>query len=220
VIKLLAAIGFLGLNLYTYYFMARDAVIPPRESFDEFPMDFGPWHCAERGSLSEGVLRNLGATDYLICDYERHKPAGFVSVYLGYHATQIREEGGGSGENSIHPPAHCLPGSGWDIIENRVVRLSLPGMPVRNAPVRRLVIAKGQARQLVYYWYQSRGRVIAEDWKKIVYMGWDRAIRHRTDGSLVRFTVPIIRDDVDAAEEQFRDLAPQIVALLPKRVPV
>ncbi len=217
-IKLLVAVGFLALNAYIYHWMARESVIPPRESFASFPMVFDDWRCAEREYISADVLRNLGATDYLICDYRRD--AQVVGVYVGYHATQIREQGGGSGENAIHPPAHCLPGSGWDIIGNRTVLLDLPGLPQEGARAKRLVIAKGESRQLVYYWYQSAGRVIAEDWKKIVYVGWDRATRGRTDGSLVRFTVPIVRGDEERAERAFRELAPSVLADLGRYVPV
>ncbi|MBW2667037.1 MAG: EpsI family protein, partial [Deltaproteobacteria bacterium] len=80
-------------------------------------------------------------------------------------------------------------------------------------------IAKGNARQLVYYWYQSRGRVISEDWQKIVYVGLDRALQGRTDGSLIRFSVPILGNDDAAAEATFQDLASRILTLLPDYVP-
>ena len=60
-------------------------------------------------------------------------------------ARQVREEGGGSAENSIHPPAHCLPGSGWDLIHVETVELDLPGLPQNPAFVKRLLIAKGDA---------------------------------------------------------------------------
>jgi EpsI family protein len=85
--------------------------------------------------------------------------------------------------------------------------------------VKRLLIAKGQQRQLVYYWYQSRGRVIAEDWQKIIYVGYDRATRGRTDGALVRFTLPVYRENEAAAEEAFLDLAPEVLGRLPEFVP-
>ena len=98
--------------------------------------------------------------------------------------------------------------------------LEMPGLPGGSASVNRLIIAKGDLRQLVYYWYQSRGRVIARDWQKILYVGWDRAMRGRTDGSLVRFSIQIGRKSGDeAAEKAFRALAPQVVALLPDYVP-
>lgn len=218
-IKLAVAIGFLALNAYTYYWMAREAVIPPRDTFVSFPLEIDAWSCPGREEIDAQTLRNLGATDYLICDY-RTADAGRVGLYVGYHATQIREEGGGSGENSIHPPAHCLPGSGWDIIDNQTVRLDMPGLPDENGTAKRLIVAKGQARQLVYYWYQSRGRVISEDWQKILWVGWDRATRGRTDGALVRFMIPIARGNEERAERDFQSLAPRIVSQLARYVPV
>jgi EpsI family protein len=99
------------------------------------------------------------------------------------------------------------------------VEVDFQGLPQVPATVRRLVIARGDERQLTYYWYQSRGRVVSQDWKKILYVGFDRAVRSRTDGSLVRFTVPILRQDEAAAEASLYDLAPRILALLPAYVP-
>ena len=217
--KLIVAIAFLALNVYTYHFMARKSVIPPRESFASFPLEIDRWRCAHNQPLDPGVKENLGATDTLICDYVEDADPHLVGVYVGYHATQVREEGGGSGENSIHPPAHCLPGSGWDIIESSTVPLTFPGVSDPKARAKRLVIAKGQARQLVYYWYQMQGRFIAEDWQKILYVGWDRAAHGRTDGALVRFTIPLRAGDDAKAEEAFRDLAPRILSLLSRYVP-
>jgi len=223
-VKLAAALGFLLLDLYVYHFFATQAVIPPRESFAAFPFEQGTWSCARAERMGDDVERNLGVSDYHLCDWSRRPdgasaPDAIANVYVGYHATQVREQGGGAAENSIHPPAHCLPGSGWDIIASRSVALDLPGLPGGPAPVKRLVIASGAARQLVYYWYQGNGRVVAEDWQKILYVGLDRATRGRTDAALVRFTVPILAGDESAAEAVFRDLAPRIVAELPAYVP-
>jgi EpsI family protein len=222
--KLAAALGILLLNLYIYHELATEAVIPPREHFDSFPLAHGEWSCKRPVRMEADVEKNLGVTDYHLCDWIRPAAAAgelpsLVSVYVGYHATQVREEGGGSNENSIHPPAHCLPGSGWDIIQLESVDADMPGLPQHPTRVRRLQIAKADQRQLVYYWYQSNGRVIAEDWRKIVYVGLDRALRGRTDGALVRFTVPILNGDEASAEAAFRELAPQLVAELPAYVP-
>jgi EpsI family protein len=213
------AAAFLALNFYTYHFFATAAVLPQRDPLDDFPLQLGDWRCDTPQELTEAIIDNLGVTDYRICDYVRRAPWGHVNLYLGYHASQVRREGGGSGENSIHPPEHCIPGSGWDIIDRRAIELDLPGLPQRPAHVNRLIIAKGNSRQLVYYWYQSRGRVIAEGWKKIAGVFWDRAVRHRTDGSLVRFTIPVRNDDAEAAEADFREVANHVVPLLPVYIP-
>jgi EpsI family protein len=222
--KIAAAVGFLLLNLYVYYGFATDAVIPARRSFDQMPLEQGEWSCMHPERMDAPTEENLGVTDYHLCEWRRSDDDGggimpLVGVYLGYHATQIREEGGGSDENSIHPPAHCLPGSGWDIVRLETVAIDLPGLPQNPTHVRRLVIAKGSYRQLVYYWYQQAGRVIAEDWEKIVYMGWDRASRGRTDGALVRFTIPIVSENEEAADAAFRELATRMVGGLGDYVP-
>ncbi|MBW2362972.1 MAG: EpsI family protein [Deltaproteobacteria bacterium] len=217
--KLAAAIALLGLNFYVYHYFARDPVVPPRAVFADFPLELAEhWTCTPE-AMQDDVIENLGVTDYLICSYNHAEEPWIAGVYIGYHETQVREEGGGSGENSIHPPAHCLPGSGWNIIQNESVPLDLPGLPQPGANVKRLLIAKGDLRQLVYYWYQSRGRVIAEDWQKILYVGYDRATRGRTDGALVRFTLPIHRKDEAPAEEAFRSLAPEVLRRLSEFVP-
>ena len=218
-IKLSVALMFLGLNFYTYHYLATDPIFPDRESFEEFPDQLGNWSCRERQAMDDEIIGNLGVTDYLLCNFENPELVGVVGVYVGYHASQVREGGGGYGDTAIHPPAHCLPGSGWDIIDNRLVELDLPGLPRSPAMVRRLVIARGDHRQLVYYWYQSRGRVVSQDWQKILYVGFDRAVRNRTDGALVRFTVPILLKDEAAAEAGFYELAPPILAMLPAYVP-
>lgn len=221
--KIAVAFGFLMLNAYVYHFFASTELTPARRAFDRFPLELGDWRCEEPEEIPSGMVRNLGVTDYLTCTFAREDPHQVVGVYLGYHASQVRREGGGSGENSIHPPKHCLPGSGWSILDLQRARLELPGLPEGGADVNRLVIARGNQRQIVYYWYHSRGRVIAEDWEKIVLLFWDRARRQRTDGSLVRFTIPLARgseQEVNRAEEAFTDLAsrilPQLAAYIPE----
>ena len=216
--KLAIALGFLGLNIYTYHYLATDEVYPPRAQFENFPLEVDEWGCAGREKIGDNIVRALDVTDYLQCTYRRVAPRETVAFYAGYHQTQVRTQGGAA-STAIHPPKHCLPGSGWDIIAAEVVPLEIPDWQDGSANVNRLVIAKGEIRALVYYWYQSRGRVIAEDWMKIVYQFWDRAIRNRTDGALVRFTVPIIRGEDERAESAFQDLAHLLVPELSDYLP-
>ena len=217
--KLSVAAAFLALNFYVYHHLASEEVQPARLSFAAFPDHLGHWTCPAQQRVDPKVLENLGVTDYLLCDFRRESPRAVANVYVGYHASQVRKEGGGPKGTSIHPPKHCLPGSGWDIIQAERVPLDLPLLPQPSAPVNRLVIAKGEARQLVYYWYQSRGRVVADDWKKILLLFWDRARLQRSDGSLVRITVPLQRGEMAEAEGAFRDLAALVVEKLPAYIP-
>jgi EpsI family protein len=217
ILKLAAALFFLGLNAYTYHYFATDEVIPVRKVLAEFPNDLGAWHCAHRERIDDEVMDVLGASDYLVCGYQNAETAQTIGLYVGYHETQVRKQGGGLSRSAIHTPNHCLPGAGWDVIGRSKIPLGGPGVPA-GAEVNRILIAKGEDRSLVYYWYQANGRVIADDWRKIVYLFWDRATRYRTDGALVRFTVSV-RGDETKAEAQLRDLIAHVVPELPAYVP-
>jgi EpsI family protein len=217
--KLLVAGAFVLLNFYVYNSLGTGAETPSRQSFSEFPTQLGDWLCAKRIEMAPEIFEALGATDYLICNFRRAETGEFVNLYVGYHETQVREEGGGADENSIHPPEHCLPGSGWDVIDADVVPLNVPGIEGLPGEAKRFIIARGKDRQLVYFWYQSRGRVIARSHEVILYRFWDRATRNRTDGSLVRITIPISSRNPDKAEESFRDFASSFGPLLSDYIP-
>ena len=100
-----------------------------------------------------------------------------------------------------------------------LTRRSSRSTQVRAGEAKRFVIAKGNQRALVYFWYHSRGRVLARNHHKILYMFLDRARSGRTDGSLVRFTIPIRFGDEDAAEATFREFAGTITPMLSEYVP-
>ena len=218
-IRIAIAIAFILVNFYIYYLLGTDEFIPERESFSHFPLEIEDWNCGGRETMDPAVLENLGATDYLVCNYRGSDPLSLANVYVGYHETQVRREGGGAGENSIHPPEHCLPGSGWNVIDSQVVPIEFEGLPNGSGEAKRFVIAKGGSRQLVYFWYQSRGRAIARNHEVILYRFLDRALRQRTDGSLVRITVPIVNDDEAGAETRLLQFSESFVPQLDTYIP-
>jgi EpsI family protein len=84
--------------------------------------------------------------------------------------------------------------------------------------VNRVTVAKAQDRQLVLYWYQERGRIVASEYRGKAYKAWDAATRGRTDGALVRVSAPIVGSEAEAAREvgEFtRRLLPLLPAFLP-----
>jgi EpsI family protein len=212
--KFLAAFIILCLNAYVYWYMGSEEVLPPRSQFAEFPDQFGDWRCVNRETMDEATVANLRVTDYISCAYVNSEKEDFTHLYIGYHQRQTRDRESGRAA-VIHPPEHCLPGSGWDVIDSEIVPIDVGA----GGEAKRFVIAKGNNRSLVYFWYHSRGHVIARNYQKIMWMFLDRARRGRTDGSLVRFTIPIRNGDFETAEAHFQEMAKAVTPLLSDYVP-
>jgi EpsI family protein len=88
--------------------------------------------------------------------------------------------------------------------------------------VNRYLIEKGIDRQLVLYWYQSHGRVVASEYWSKFFLVKDAIQLNRTDGSLVRIIAPIlprVADGEQQAEQTalrfLQTLFPQLSSYLP-----
>jgi EpsI family protein len=88
--------------------------------------------------------------------------------------------------------------------------------------VNRAVIAQGDIRQLVYFWFVERGRVQTNEYAVKWQIFWDALTMNRTDGALVRVTtfVPNVLHlpEADARLAEFvRVLDPKLAYYLPQR---
>jgi EpsI family protein len=161
--------------------------------------------------IAPRVLEKLGLTDYVSRSYLA-PDLREVQLYIGYYASQRTGA-------TYHSPRNCLPGSGWQILESGTARV--PGPDGRPVTVNEMLIGKGTDRMVALYWYQDRGRVVASEYLAKVYLVWDAATRHRTDGSMVRVLVPARDDGDDVAEarSEGRAFAARLMPLLPAFLP-
>ena len=167
---------------------ARESEGPvSRESFASFPMTIGPWKSVVDPPLDADVLKVLGVDDYLSRAYYRSDEEA-VGLYMGYYASQRQGD-------TIHSPANCLPGAGWEPVSEGRLQISDVDGAGRNIVVNRYVIQKGLDRSLVLYWYQGRGRVVANEYWSRAFLIRDAMVSNRTDGSLVRIFVPVAPGD-------------------------
>jgi EpsI family protein len=82
------------------------------------------------------------------------------------------------------------------------------------------LIELGNQRQLVYYWFQQRGRTIDNEFTVKWYLFWDALTRHRTDGALVRIITPVPEaSSVEEADRRLTDLVSRVVPDLTRFVP-
>jgi exosortase D (VPLPA-CTERM-specific) len=161
---------------------APNGHVPPRESFASFPLQLGDWS-GRREAMAPVYLDALKLDDYLMADYvSRNRPP--LNLYVAWYDNQVAGE-------ATHSPKGCLPGGGWrieDLHETAIHQVRIDAEPLR---VNRALIQYGDQRQLVYYWFQQRGRVVTSEYLVKWYLLVDAVLRHRTDGALVRLIVPI-----------------------------
>jgi len=181
-----------------------------REPLGSLSRNIDGWRAVEDTPLEDDVLSVLGVDDYVNRIYA-HAGAPVVSVYVGYYASQRQGD-------TIHSPQNCLPGAGWQAVDSGRTTIDAGGTQV---PVNRYVIEKGLDRQVVLYWYQGRGRIVANEYANKLWLMVDAARLHRTNGALVRVIAPVtaatggIRGADEAAAGFARALFPQLPSYLP-----
>ena len=74
-------------------------------------------------------------------------------------------------------------------------------VPTETAPilVNKYVVSNGDTKSVVLYWYQSHGRVVANEYRATLYVVADAIRLNRTDTALVRVVVPVANDDVQTS---------------------
>jgi EpsI family protein len=213
------ALTLAALFVLTTLFLARASKAEPtpiRESLAGLPIVLGNWQGRVERDFEPEIVRVLGVDDYTVRSYS--SAGRRVGLYIGYHATQRHGD-------TIHSPLNCLPGAGWTpaMQDRAVVTVADPATGAdRHIQINKVVIERGLDRQLVLYWYQSHGRVVASEYWGKVYTVVD-AIRHnRTDAALVRVIAPVASRDADelataekAAVEFVQTLFPHLGKHLP-----
>ncbi|ROS06128.1 exosortase D (VPLPA-CTERM-specific) [Sinobacterium caligoides] len=189
----------------------REDIHPERESFVSVPLVNDNWR-GKSVKLSEDVLGVLKLTDYMNANYISRQDGAIVNLYAAYYASQRRGA-------SIHSPKSCLPGGGWVLQEFGQHEISnVPSM--KGVNVNRSIIVKGESKQLVYYWFEQRGRKLTNEYLLKWYLMQDAIMINRTDGALVRLVSPIAFDetaeDVDKRFESFLlEFYPDVMKAVP-----
>ena len=195
-------------GLAIYFVSGRTEIIPDRTRFVGFPDRMGEWqgHTAIIDSATEKALE---FDDYILSDYSR--PDGkAVNLYVAYYASQRKGE-------SPHSPMVCIPGGGWAITNLQEINYDNQG---EAQPLNRVIIEKGTVKQIVYYWFDERGRQIANEWWAKFYLLADAIVKNRTDGALVRLTTLVLpgetdRTPISACRPSCSDAVPRLAEFLP-----
>lgn len=204
---LLVVILVAGILVNAWAYLGEAHVV--RKQLKDFPRQVGAWQqTGTDARLDSETLKVLRASDYLLRDY-RSADGRVANFYVGYYATQ--RDGA-----TYHSPLNCLPGSGWIMSDPARVTITLPDG--RAFTANRYLIQNGDQKDLLVYWYQGRGRAVASEYWGKFYTVLDSVRLRRSDGAMVRVTIPVDKSEA-AALKMATDLAANATAVLSEFVP-
>jgi len=186
-------------------------VFPPRTPLASFPVQLGPWSGTDQ-AIEQDVVVRLGRGDFLWRNYnlaDKSQPP--INLFVAYLPSQRAGD-------TIHSPQNCLPGAGWAAVDSTRITLSLPGHA--TFPANRYIVAKGDSRLLVLYWYWAHDRGVASEYWAKFYLVEDSICMHRSDGALVRIiTAMYPGESAAAAEQRVLPFAANVLPLLGSYIP-
>jgi EpsI family protein len=205
VLLVLILVAGVLVNAWSYLGEAR----VERKELKDFPQSIGVWQrTGNDQTLDDETLKVLRASDYLLRDF-RKSDGKAANLYVGYYASQRTGA-------TYHSPLNCLPGSGWTLSEPGKATIGLPDGS--SFVANKYVIQNGDYKSMMIYWYQGRGRNVASEYWGKVYTVFDSVRLRRSDGAMVRVTVPILASEA-AAEQTAVEFASTASSVLPEYVP-
>jgi EpsI family protein len=193
------------------YAVSRQERTPLARPLAEFPTSIAGWNMLEEGVLDKGTLEVLRADDVLSRTYYHPASDRVATLFVAYFQSQRTGQ-------MPHSPKNCLPGAGWMPSESRIVSMNVPGV-AQPIEMNRYVVAKGEERSVVLYWYQTRDRVIASEYRARVYTVADAIRYNRTDTALVRVVVQVQGNQVEAAVATAQDFVAAFFTRLRQHLP-
>jgi len=158
-------------------------------------MTLGEWQ-GQKSSFDKDIIEALKFDDYLLANYRRPDGQQWVNLYVAYYAQQKLG-------SSSHSPRTCIPGGGWEI--EKLSRVVINQTGLSSFAVNRAVIIKGRDRQVVYYWFQQRGRHLTDEFRVKWFLIKDGLLRSRSDGALIRLVVPVGPKGIKHADQSLID---------------
>lgn len=209
-LKVVTALS-LSIGLGWSFWPTAQTVTAPRDAFVLFPRELGPW-TGRSTSLDPQIESVLAADDYLNANFVAPDTGQTANMFVAYYARQTEGQG-------IHSPEVCLPSAGWEIFEISPYTLHTTGA-YASFEVNRAIIQNGTAQQLVYYWFEQRGKRLTNDFAAKISVLRDSLVKGRTDGALVRFVTPIYaQEPLAQADARLQDLVERSLTRLPNFVP-
>lgn len=205
----ISVVLILAAGLYVQFGTSNILRVPDRTDLATLPYEFPDWR-SNVEEIDAQTLNVLGADDFLVTNMT--SPEGEIfNLYIAY--LNMQRHG-----HSWHSPRQCIPGGGWQITSHEITPITLDNGETFH--YNKIIIENRGLRQLVYYWYDQRGRKIANEFVMKFLLIFDAVKLRRTDGAMIRIMTPISPDEgMDEAEARLLGYMRELQPKLPKYIP-
>ncbi|MFV0438594.1 MAG: exosortase C-terminal domain/associated protein EpsI [Desulfopila sp.] len=209
--RVLAVLVLIALTWYAMHNTAGVQPVPIKKSLSSFPHTIGDYTLSSSFQSSSEVLEMLGVDNYIQYNYINSEGRR-INLYVGYYRAV-----GVTG--TYHSPRNCIPGGGWGIesVESRSLDAGLDG--AKSSTIASMLIRNGNAYQVVYYWYQNRGKIIGSEYAEKIYQVLDAITMGRRDGTFVRVMSAVVDQDMAATEKEMKKFSELVMQDLENYLP-
>ena len=210
----IGVLAFLGLQFIAVNWLAGSERAPAMPDLSKFPDHFDGWMKLREDPIDADVQKQLNADQIISRAYSGPQSNSQSNQEAGLFVAWFQSQS--SGLKQPHSPQVCLPGSGWipQVTDDVALKTSLGAIRVN-----RYIVSNGGFRAVVLYWYQSRDRVIASEYRAKVYLVADAIRYNRTDTALVRVVVPVAGNDTAAATTTAEEFVQAFFMALRRHLP-
>jgi EpsI family protein len=153
--------------------------VPPLAPVQSVMPEYAPY-VATNQVLTKEEIEVAGMTDYVARAFKRDSSVAFTTL-VSYYDRQTQG-------HTIHSPRNCLPGAGWEVLSPGTQTIVVGST---NQVVNQYVLKNGALQAVVLYWYQGRGRIVADEYAVKWNLLRDAALAGHTEEALVRVVVPV-----------------------------
>jgi EpsI family protein len=200
----------LVLQAAAYYSIPKTERAFSTRPLAEFPKDLNGWQAIAEYPVESEVKAVLKADDTLNRNYARPGDKAPVNLFVAFFRSQ-------AAGIAPHSPKNCLPGSGFAPVDSGAVSIRVPGEG--DIEVNRYVVARGDTKTLVLYWYQTPKRIVASEYAAKFWLAADSIRYRRSDTSLVRVLTPLGQASEAEADRLTQDFVRALLPALNRHLP-
>jgi EpsI family protein len=202
-------IGILLIVTVITYLLSNDVPAQQKAVYaKQLPIFINGW-IGEDIEVGNRTLEILETNDVLMRDYKKEGNP-FIQLCIIYASNNRKVS---------HPPEVCYKGSGWSLEEKILVVFSIKSDEFPELRANKLILEKGDQKQLVLYWYKCNSDYATNYYKQQINVVKSEIITGKSTSGLIRISTPIVNNDEGVAMMRVQRFSLNMLPLITKYLP-